>query len=359
MARFGIIGGGVYGTQVLKAYMSAHRNKEIELVAIADINEEILKKHCDKYNIRGYTDYITMIQKENLDAVAVVTPDYLHEEIAVKAASFGLHLLVQKPLDVTTSGALRIIKAAEENNVLLYVDFHKRFDPAHIQIKKDLQKGKLGKIEYGYAWMEDKITVPSVWFKKWACHSSPAWFLGIHFYDLLYWLLNSKPKRVYATAVKNKLSSMGIDTYDSVQAKVEFENETHFTFDTSWILPENFPSIVNQGLRLVGTKGIAEADSQDRGVFIASEEDNYPYLPNPFGFFEDNDVHAEAICRGYTIESMLYFTKLVNMLKDGSTLKDLKNLYPSGGEALVSTALCEAVNNSIMSGQIINLEWNR
>ena len=141
-----------------------------------------------------------MIQKEKLDAVAVVTPDFLHREIALEVASHGIHLLMEKPLDTSVKGAQKMVQAAKENNVLLFVDFHKRFDPAYINLKKQIQEGKLGKVQYGYIWMEDKIVVPSVWFKNWAKYSSPAWFIGIHFFDMLIWIFGSiQAIEVYAT----------------------------------------------------------------------------------------------------------------------------------------------------------------
>ena len=79
-----------------------------------------------------------------------------------------------------------MIQAAKDNHVMLYVDLHKRLDPAHIQLKNAIKSGKLGEIEYGYVCMEDKILVPTEWFKTWAKNSSPAWFIGIHFSDLIY-----------------------------------------------------------------------------------------------------------------------------------------------------------------------------
>src|SRR6056297_1242577 len=103
--RIGIIGGGIYGTTMLKVYSAAHRMGQIELVSLADIKEGILKEQEKKFQVKGYLDYKEMINKEKLDAVAIVTPDYLHREIAKEVASKGLHMLVQKPLDVTSEGA--------------------------------------------------------------------------------------------------------------------------------------------------------------------------------------------------------------------------------------------------------------
>ena len=103
-----------------------------------------------------------------------------------------------------------------------------------------IKEGKLGEIEYGYVCMEDKILVPSVWFKNWAQNSSPAWFIGIHFFDLIYWLLGEKPVRVYASGIKKKLTSMGIDTYDSLQSKFEFASGASITVDASWTFQTAF-----------------------------------------------------------------------------------------------------------------------
>jgi hypothetical protein len=59
--------------------------------------------------------------------------------------------------------------------------------------------------------------------------------------------------------------------------------------------------------------------------------------------------------QGYTYESMLYFTKLISMLKNGTKLEELEGSYPSGEEALVSTRMCEAVHESIRTKQIITI----
>lgn len=187
-AKVGVVGAGTYGSVLINAYYGAHKRGEIEFAAVADINPDTLKSMNEKYGIKGYTDYREMFDKEGLDAVAVVTPDYLHEEVVLEAAKRKIHILAQKPLSTDIEQGKRMIQAAKDNNVMLYVDFHKRFDPAHIQLRNAIKEGRLGEIEYGYVCMEDKILVPSVWFKNWAQNSSPAWFIGIHFFDLIYWL---------------------------------------------------------------------------------------------------------------------------------------------------------------------------
>lgn len=354
--RIGVIGGGVYGTQVIKTYYTAHKEGAADFVAVCDINPEVLEKLENTYGIKGYTDYKDMIESEKLDGVAIVTPDYLHREISTYCAEHGVHMLVQKPLDTTTSGAREMVEIANKNNIFMFVDFHKRYDPGHIQLKNDIQSGRLGNVQYGYVCMEDKILVPSVWFKTWAQHSSPVWFIGVHFYDLLYWLMESKPVEVYATGVKDKLLSMGLDTYDSIQAKFKFENGASFTVDASWILPNSFTSIVNQQIRVVGSEGMEEVDRQDRGMMAAFSADPSAIQSNPYGKLEVDDlVYGGKRLTGYTLDSMVHFLKLLKLIKEGTPLADLEGLYPTGEEAIVSTRMCEAVHESVLSGKIVQL----
>jgi predicted dehydrogenase len=356
--RAGVVGAGTYGESLIQAFYSVHRSDEIDFVAVADINQAAVDKMKKLYGMRGYTRYMEMFDREDLDAVAVVTPDYLHREIAVEAARRKIHILVQKPLATDEQEGRDMIMAAEENNILLYVDFHKRFDPAHIQLRQAVRSGKLGEIEYGYVCMEDVILVPSVWFKNWARYSSPAWFLGIHFYDLLYWILGMAPVRVYASGIKKKLASMNIETYDSLQAKFEYSSGASITVDSSWILPNSFPSLVNQQIRLVGSEGIQEVDSQDRGIAACYESEPSGFVLNPFAKILDEKPFAGIIPSGYTIESMLFFLKLVRMIKEGKTgIKDLEGYYPSGKEALVSTIICAAVHDSARLGKITEIRY--
>jgi len=356
--RVGVVGAGIYGNVLINAYYGAHRRGDIDFVAVADINQDALTRVGQKYGIKGYLDYNEMYEKEKLDAVAVVTPDFLHEACVIDAAKHGIHILVQKPLSTDVEAAKRMIEAARKHDVLLYVDFHKRFDPGHIQLRQAVKQGKLGTIEYGYVCMEDKILVPTEWFSKWAHNSSPAWFLGVHFFDLIYWILDEKPNRVYATGHKKKLKSLGIDSYDSIQAKFEFPSGATISIDSSWIMPNSFTSVVNQQIRLVGTDGMQEVDSQDRGVVAAYGSDTYSHVINPYGQLHIDDIDSGLIPVGYTIESMLYFLRLVKKMKrEDISARELQADYPTGDQALVSTIMCQKAHESVVRGQILEIEY--
>lgn len=354
--RIGVIGGGIYGTQMLKCFAGEQARSRVELAGLADLSNDVLKIQQAAFGVKGYTDYNIMMDEARLDAVAIATPDHLHANAITAAAIRGLHIISQKPLDVDLERTKMLIQHCERAGVLLYVDFHKRFDPAHIRLRNEIAAGMLGKLQYGCVHMEDRITVPTIWLKNWAAHSSPSWFLGVHFYDLVYWLTGLMPCRVLASGYKGKLESMGFEgVYDSIQARVEYASGFSVNYDLSWILPESFPSIVNQGIRLVGEEGIAEVDSQDRGYFMASSKQKSDMIINPYGALEQEHPIFGPLSEGYTFQSMSYFIDLLQALANGMKIEDFKGKYPDGRAALISTQIGVAVDRSIASNAPVQI----
>jgi predicted dehydrogenase len=151
---------------------------------------------------------------------------------------------------------------------------------------------------------------------------------------------------------------LGIDTYDSIQAKVVFENGASFSIDSSWILPDAFEAIVNQGIRVVGTEGIMEVDTQDRGARCCARDLTRPQRGKSasmqtlnLGFFtESRDKHVRPLYGGYGIASIQDFAENVTHLLNGGTLVDLEGTYPSGRDGLEVTKIATAVHRSVETG---------
>jgi predicted dehydrogenase len=247
-----------------------------------------------------------------------------------------------------------MIDAAKAENVLLQVDFHKRYDPEHEQVQAAVRSGELGEILYGYAYMEDRIEVPADWFPNWAGNSSPVWFLGVHFYDLVRWIMGCNAKRVFATGQRRLLKSMGIETFDSVQAHVEFDNGAGVCFETAWVLPREFEAVVNQGLRIVGTKGLWEIDTQNRGAESCTTGGGMRTWNSSF-LRQATDKRGRPYFRGYGVESVEDFAHNVNFLVDGGAVGDLSGRFATGEDGLEVTKTAVAAHRSIETGQPVDL----
>ena len=196
--KVGVVGAGIFGVNHLNAFTQLSYIGVAELAAVAEINPDRAAWVRESYGCPVYSDFNEMLEKADIEAVTVVTPDHLHRAVAAAAAEHGKHVLVEKPLDVTVEGCRAIVDAAAKSGVLLQVDFHKRYDPDHIALERRVSAGDLGRVLYGSVYMEDTVEIPTRWFPHWAPSSSPGWFLGAHFIDLVRWVIKSNGKRAYA-----------------------------------------------------------------------------------------------------------------------------------------------------------------
>lgn len=149
-------------------------------VAICDMNEERARAIADKYGIRKvYTDYHDLAADEEVDAVAIVTPDFAHADIAVAMADAKKNILIEKPLATTKEDIARICEAVNRNQVRCMVDLHNRWNPPFNTAKQEISSGKLGTPYTAYIRHSDVKWVATDML-SWASKSSILWFLGSH-----------------------------------------------------------------------------------------------------------------------------------------------------------------------------------
>ncbi len=350
-----VIGGGIWAQHHMHATRDLEREGLARLVAVAARTEKTVSKTTAEWGIDGTTDWRELLTRDDIHAVSIVTPDHLHREMAVAAIEAGKHVIVEKPMDLTVEGCAEITRVAKERDALLFVDFHKRYDPVHQKARDMIRSGALGTIQYGYVHMEDKIIVPRDWFASWAAETDPFWFIGVHQVDMLRWTLGSEVARVTARGFKGKLASLGIDTYDSVHAELEFGSGAVFTADISWILPENFEAVVNQGARFIGTEGILELDTQDRGFRgCVGTGATQTYNVN-----SNHDYAAATGARvhtGYFVEPIKDFLRMTARVMEGASPSQFEGRYPGGNDGLEATRVAKAVHDALESGREVRIE---
>lgn len=332
--KVAVVGAGIYGINHVNAYTW---NENTDLVAVCDLNEDIRKKIEQEYHVKTYSDVETMLECEDIDALSIATPDAYHLEPALIALRHQKPILVEKPLATTSEDAKKILEAAEKYNVRVAVDYHKRWDPAAINIKNELAKA--GAAIRGYMSMDDIIDVPTKWF-SWADKSSPVHFLGTHCYDQIRWYMGCEVEEVYAVGSKKVLSGMGIDTYDSIQAFLKFENGCYWTVENSWILPTGFAKNNDGRTQILCEHAVLRADSQNRGVEIYDEHKGY--TPNSY-FILNN--HGRP--RGFGIEPINDF--IYCLMNDQPFVADAY-------DGMQAELIAEAVHKSLVTHSIVKMK---
>lgn len=146
--KFGIIGTG----WIAEAHVKALKEMpDAEIVAGADLIPGKAEKFFKKFEVEGvrcYPDHKSMIDNEELDAVCVCTYNRTHAECTIYALEHGLHVMLEKPMCVTTEEAIEIVKAEKKSGKILTVGFQPRMDANMQKIKEIVQSGELGKIYY-------------------------------------------------------------------------------------------------------------------------------------------------------------------------------------------------------------------
>lgn len=140
--RAGVIGVGFIGAAHIEAL---RRLGYVDVAALADA-QDADKKAAAMYVPKGYADYKEMIDKENLDAVHICTPNSMHFEMAMYAMEKGVHVICEKPMTVTSSEAAKLKEYALSHNIVTGVNFSLRFNPQVVQMKEMVKAGDVGRI---------------------------------------------------------------------------------------------------------------------------------------------------------------------------------------------------------------------
>lgn len=191
--RVGVIGcGSIAKFRHLPEYAA---NETSEITAVCDLVEERAKKMAELYGSEVYTDYDEIIARNDIDAVSICLPNYLHAPVTIAALKSGKHVLCEKPMATSKQEAEEMIHAAREASKKLMIAHNQRFVASHQTAKEILDSGKLGKI-YSF-----RTAFGHPGPEGWSVDGKESWFfnkkqafigalgdLGVHKSDLLRYL---------------------------------------------------------------------------------------------------------------------------------------------------------------------------
>jgi len=158
MIKVGIIGGGI----ITDAHLSGlSAISDAKVVALCSLDKPRLRKLSLEWGIsKTYTDYHKLIEDEDVELVEVLTPVYLHAEMAIAAAKAGKHVITEKPMCRTLKEADDMIYAAKANNVRLIVAESYLFTSTIMKAKQIIEEGEIGEpkviLEFSGPWVPKK-----------------------------------------------------------------------------------------------------------------------------------------------------------------------------------------------------------
>jgi len=202
---FGIIGCGDIADQEAQAIIKSGNSN---LVMVMDVNKEYAKRLGEKYKVSYSDDLKEVLTREEIDAVLICVPHYLHAPITIEAAKAGKHIIVEKPIATNLEEADDMIKAAKRYNVRLSVAYCLRFQPMVEKAKELIRKGVIGDII--------NITIQSMgykpesyWTQGWTKAVTTDWRASLkksgggvlimnvsHYIDMLYYITGLEVERV-------------------------------------------------------------------------------------------------------------------------------------------------------------------
>ncbi len=248
-----LIGGGFMGKAHSNAWLKVGKffdvDYDIKLKVVVGNNSPI-EDFAERWGFEESSyDWQSVMTRPDIDIVDIVTPTYMHKEMAIAAVKAGKHVVCEKPFTLSYGDALEVVEASKKAGVLTYLNHNYRRAPAVSLAKQFVEEGRLGQIfHWRGAYLQDWIIDPNFplsWqLKKEYAGGGPLFDLSTHALDLARFIIG-EPKAVTAVnktfikerplpgigataftagtgADKSQMAPVEID--DASFAIVEFEN---------------------------------------------------------------------------------------------------------------------------------------
>ena len=307
--RLGIIGAGSVVREIYQhLYFRSSYTPMLQICGVADPNEEYRNWFGDLAGLpakQRFASYEELLEKVELDAVQVNTPDHLHCAPTVAALKAGVDVVVPKPTAATLKDTHSMIETAKKTGRFLGVDFHKREDPRIKEAEARFQSGRYGQFQAAVFYMLDKLLVadpnhsPRFFASAdFAEKNTPASFLTVHMADALMKIVNLTPVQVRAVGYSHKLPSLKpvpVNGYDLVDTEILFSTGAIAHILTGWALPNTAWSTTVQSARIICSDGLIDLGLDQPGLREIHPDGIFEVNPLFRNFEKDQSVTGYGI----------------------------------------------------------------
>lgn len=163
------------------------------LVAVCDLVPTKVTKIASEFSVPCFTDMHEMMRSVEIDVVVVLTESGKHAEQVIALASYGKHIVVEKPMALTLDDADAMIKACDASGARLFVVKQNRFNVPVVKLRQALQAGRFGKLVLGTVrvrWCRPQSYYDQdAWRGTWALDGGVLTNQASHHVDLLEWMM--------------------------------------------------------------------------------------------------------------------------------------------------------------------------
>jgi UDP-N-acetyl-2-amino-2-deoxyglucuronate dehydrogenase len=284
--HIGLIGGG----NITETHARAARAiPGVEISAIHGTNAEKTSRLCREHGGTPYQNFDAFLKHRPMDLVIIGSPSGLHAAQGIAAARHGLHVLAEKPIEISTARADALIDAAKQSRVQLGVIFQDRRKPHIRQLKTWLDQGLLGKLLF--------VDARVKWYRPPEYYSNSRWRgtlaldgggalinQGVHTVDLLLWLLGD----VVRVQARTATLLHKIEAEDTAAAILEFASGALGVFHATTAAYPGYPRRVE----ITGTEGTVILE-HDR--IIAANLRNAPATLDSAALDENQSASTAAV----------------------------------------------------------------
>lgn len=223
MLKFALVGCG----RIAKRHSELLGYNQIEnarLVAVCDIVEMKAQKIGLDFSVPYFTDMHEMMRQVNIDVVVVLTESGKHAEHVIALASYGKHIVVEKPMALTLDDADAMIRACDKAGGKLFVIKQNRFNVPVVKTRQALEAGRFGKLVLGTVrvrWCRPQAYYDlAAWRGTWALDGGVLANQASHHVDMLEWMMGD----VDSVFAMSKTALANIEAEDTAVVLLRFKN---------------------------------------------------------------------------------------------------------------------------------------
>ena len=311
--KLGIIGLGAIGSMHIKNIQEG-KVANCEIACVCD------EKYIDPEKFKGlkaYSNANDLLADENVEAVLVATPSFNHFELAKKVLEAGKHVLIEKPIALTSFEAKKIVELAKVKGKTCAIMLNQRTTPLYARIKELVASGELGKINRA-SWFMTNWYRPQIYFSSsnwrgtWKGEAGGALInQSIHNIDIFAWIFGM-PEKLRAWCKFGKYHNIEVE--DEATAYFDFPNGMTATFATA---TGEFPG--TNRLEIAGEKGFLVAENDT--LKITRFENLKDYTLNTkyvFGTPDSTTTEEKFDAKGTQHSGVL--TNFIEAIEKGSKL---------------------------------------